>query len=200
MLFRPEQEHGFSGKHNIVVPMARWNSDVDESLGADQFSFDNLQDHLVITAAAGGVDARILAQHCRNTERIPDAVAPPLALANAHGKGGRDGREWRRTPELSIFLQDECMRLAQLLQPGPDFAHGAGMRISHFGDFGRCACTNEVPVDVLAEAHVEGHGSVIHPNIQKHKTFTTEDTEGTEELLLQRNNRDMDVFLPLAIG
>jgi len=109
MLFRPEQEHGPSGEDDVVVPMPRRHGNVDHSLRREQPAFLHPENHLVIAAAAGSVNARVLVQHCRNSQGIPDAVAIPGPLAGSNRKGGGHGREWSGAPEFSILLQDESV-------------------------------------------------------------------------------------------
>lgn len=157
MLFRPEQEHGLSGKDNIVVPMARGDGNVNESFGAGEFSTCHVHNHFQIAATAGGIDAGIFVQHSGNAEGIPDAVCPPAVFANLHRKSCGHGRKWSSAPKLSVFLEDESMRLAQLLEACSDLGHGAGKRSGHLADFGCGSGADDVTVYELAQACVEGH-------------------------------------------
>ena len=55
-------------------------------------------------------------EHCCDPHCIPDAVAIPRRLANAHEKRGRHCRERIRHEDLAIALQDEHVRVTQPAQ------------------------------------------------------------------------------------
>jgi hypothetical protein len=86
VLFRPEQEHGFSGEDDVFVPMARGHSKVDGSLWPEQSALLYPEDHLVVAAAAGGVNARVLLQHGRDSQGIPVQLAYQALLPALTGK------------------------------------------------------------------------------------------------------------------
>jgi hypothetical protein len=160
VLFRPEQEHGFSGEDNVFVPMPRRHGNVDDSLRPQQPACLHAKRYFVIAAAAGSVNPRILVQHGGNSQGIPDAVAVPSPLAGSDGKGRGHSRKWSGSPKFSGFLQDESMSLSQSLECGPDFAKsGLGARgrkrCRHLGHGGRSALADKMSIDVLAQASVE---------------------------------------------
>src|SRR5579864_5145696 len=86
VLFRPEQEHGASGKCDVLIPFAGGYGDMDDAARGKQFARTNLDRHGEIAAAAGSLDAGILAEHGGIAERVPDAIAEPETLADGYGK------------------------------------------------------------------------------------------------------------------
>jgi len=90
MLFRPEQEHGTSREDDVLIPVAGGHRDMDHAFLLQKPSIFYGQWHLEVAAGATCVDSGIFVQHGGDAKRVPDAVAPPGALANADGKRGRD--------------------------------------------------------------------------------------------------------------
>src|SRR6184192_2516670 len=116
MLFRPEQKHGFSGKDNVLVPIAGRNGYMDDSLRSQQPAIPNLQQHFQIAAAAGGVNPGILSKHCRDAECIPDAVAIIRTIPHFHRECSRHSREGGGTPQVTTLLKHKCVTRAQALE------------------------------------------------------------------------------------
>lgn len=63
VLFRPEQEHGFSGEHDIVIPVTRWNGDVDHTLSVPQRTALYAHRHGKIATATSAVDPCVRVEH-----------------------------------------------------------------------------------------------------------------------------------------
>jgi hypothetical protein len=161
MLFRPEQEHGFSGEDDVVVPMSCWHGYVNDSLRPKQPAFPHAEDHLVIAAAAGGINLRVPVQHGRDSEGIPDAVAIPGSLAGSNCKDRGHSRKWSGSPEFSSLLQDESMGLRQALKRGSDFTHRGGKRCGHLRYCRRSALADEMSIDRLAQMSVVGFRALV---------------------------------------
>jgi len=110
MLLRPEQKHGFSGEHNIFVPVAGGHGDMDDPVAFYQTAIVHMKRHLEITTTTRGRDSGILCQHDRNAKRIPDAVSIVVQEPHLHGKGGWNGGKWCGSPQLAMFLKYEGVR------------------------------------------------------------------------------------------
>src|SRR5215472_7978443 len=161
MLFRPEQKHGLSGEHNVVVPMARRHSDVNHTLSARNSSLLHIQDHLVIAASAGSRDASIFVKHGGNAKRVPNAVCPPLALADLNRKSRRHGGKRRSPPQLSTLLKNKGVALGKPFQTVLHLAQGAGERSRHFRHSGRLLLADEICVDELPQLIVESRSGLV---------------------------------------
>ena len=98
MLLRPEQEHGSSGKGDVLVPVAGRDRDVDDSLAGKELSLPYLNRHPGVAAAAGSLDTRAFAEHSRDSKRIPNAVCEPGASADVYRERRRDTGKRRRAP------------------------------------------------------------------------------------------------------
>jgi hypothetical protein len=98
------------------------NGDVDRARRRAQLPLADLQQHALIAASAGGVNRRVAVEHGGNAECVPDAVAPPSAIAGLHRKSGGHGGEGSGAPEFAIVLETECMGLHQAPQSGADGA------------------------------------------------------------------------------
>jgi hypothetical protein len=77
MLYRPEQEHGFSGEDNILVPLAGRNGKMADALARQQVTVPYIQHHFEIATSTRSIDASVIMQHRSNTKRVPNAVAIP---------------------------------------------------------------------------------------------------------------------------
>src|SRR5215469_4943314 len=137
VLFRPEQKHGLSGEHNVIVPMARRHSDVNHTLSARNSSLLHIQDHLVIAASAGGRDASIFVKHGGNPKCVPNAVCPPLALADLNRKSCGHGGKWRSPPQLSTLLKNKSVALGKAFQTVRHLVQRAGECGGHLCHSGR---------------------------------------------------------------
>ena len=76
VLFGTEDEHRASGEANVVPPMVRGNSEVNDSLAALQLPGCDLQQHRLATVATSRSDDGVRAQRRHNAERIPNTDAP----------------------------------------------------------------------------------------------------------------------------
>ena len=161
VLFRPEQQHGLSGKDYVLIPLTRRHGKVDDSLRPEQPAFLHVEDNFVIATSAGGINSRVLVQHGRDSQGIPDAVAIPGPLAGSDRKGCGHGRKRSGSPEFSSILQDESVGLSQSLQRGPDFAHFSlarrrSKRCRRLRHCRRPTLADEVSIDILAQVSVVG--------------------------------------------
>ena len=109
VLFRPEQKHGLSRKDDIVVPVASRYGNMDDSLRPEKSAFFHIEVHLVIAAAAGGVNACVPVQHRWDAQGIPDAVAVPCTLAGSNRKGGGHSGKWSGSPQFAILLENKSV-------------------------------------------------------------------------------------------
>src|SRR5262249_20099443 len=121
------------------------------------FSLLDVQDHLVVAASAGSRDASIFTEHCGYAKCVPDAVRPPLKLADLYRKSCWHGGKWRSSPQLSALLKNKRVALGQTFQTGFHLAQRAGKRGGHFRNSGRSLLADEKCVDELPQLIVEGH-------------------------------------------
>jgi hypothetical protein len=68
MFFRPEEQHSFSGKDNIIPPMVCWHRKMDNASIAGNFSVDNFYLECTTAICAGGLNVDILVEHRRNAK------------------------------------------------------------------------------------------------------------------------------------
>jgi hypothetical protein len=155
MLFRPEQEHGTSREDDVLIPVAGGHRDMDHAFLLQKPSILYGKWHLEVTAGATCVDGRIFVQHGGDAERVPDAVAPPGAFANAHRKRGRDRRERCGAPELAIVLQHEGVALAKTDERFAHLLPCGCKRLSYFRNGGYAARPNGLPIHKEAHAGIE---------------------------------------------
>src|SRR4026207_1784692 len=102
MLFRPEEEHGASGKGDVIPPMMGRDGEVDDPFAAPQRALPNLEPQGLAAVSAGRGDDRVLPQGRRNAQRVPDADAPVGLGVRYDAEARRYGAEGIRRPDSPI--------------------------------------------------------------------------------------------------
>src|ERR1051326_1525751 len=103
VFFRTEEHHCSSSEHNVVIPVPCGDSEVDHPVVFQNNPPLHPERHAGAAATTGCQHIAIAMQSSEDAQRVPDAVAPPGALANLCGECRRYGGEWRGTPEFTIF-------------------------------------------------------------------------------------------------
>ena len=108
VLFRPEESHGASREYDVCPPSRGGHGEVHDRVAriARQASVADFHGERVSAIRALGVDTRgcrppCPGQHCRDTERIPDAVGVDGSIADVHAEIRLGGRERRRHPDVT---------------------------------------------------------------------------------------------------
>src|SRR4029077_16150001 len=147
VLFRPEQEHCSSGEHNVPVPMARGNGDVNGSFASAKLAAADLNWHIKIATTARRTDLRILIQAGGNAKRIPYAIPEPRLLPPLDRAARRNAENRCSPPQLTVLLCHEGMALAQARQAVTDFRSGGSQAARHLGDGGASLAVQQVAIN-----------------------------------------------------
>ena len=117
MLFRPEQENGFSREDNVFVPLMYRQEEMDHRLDGLQFPVLNREGHPLVTARAAGDNLAILIKCCEHSQSVPNAVCPPALFANSDFKRRGHSAEGRHSPNLAALAPcNHGMRFAEAKQ------------------------------------------------------------------------------------
>src|ERR1051326_59075 len=93
VFFRPEEQNSFSGKDNIAPPVFRRDGEMHHAV-PEQLPITNLQSHCLVAASTGCYHLRILLQHGRNAQCVPDAVSPPALCSYPNAERCWNSRKW----------------------------------------------------------------------------------------------------------
>src|SRR5262245_58646794 len=121
--FRPEEEHGRSGKNKIVPPMRRRDREMRDIRLPHRRTVFHFKSQRLAGMSIDCATDRIAVQGRSNTIGIPDAIRVIAPTLRFHWKRGRHTRErWRHANTLLIagFRKDQTLGM-QATKRGPDF-------------------------------------------------------------------------------
>src|SRR5262245_3847068 len=100
VVFRPEEEHRRSGEADVTPPLTSGYCKVDDPLGVCEASVSRRDKQRLPGVRASGGYQSVGGNQGQDGERIPNAVAPPLASAGAHEERRRHSGEWLGHPNV----------------------------------------------------------------------------------------------------
>ena len=155
VLFRPEEEHRFSGENEIFVPAPCGNGEVNNAASfRDAAAFNTQGDGGIATGAGSGNDS-VAAKHSRDAQSVPDATAPPGVFAGTDMKRSRYGPKGRGTKNLGgAFLQNDDVSVGEAAKGCADLFVGEGQRRRQLMDFGYVAVAEDEAIEREAKSGV----------------------------------------------
>src|SRR5205814_1087578 len=121
MLFGPEEEHGLSGKLDIVPPAPGGDREVYDPFSTfeAQRVVLNDQNHPIVAIATCSADASIPFQHGGDAHCVPNTVSPPRVTTRFHQERSGHSREGIGHQNLAVaLLEDENMSLLHSSERG----------------------------------------------------------------------------------
>jgi hypothetical protein len=104
VIFRPEDEHGFSIENDVIPPPSGRKREMNHARRSGcHLAFANLDGHAFATASAGRKHTPVALQHGNYSQRVPDTVSVP-----ASGAAGCAGfhYEWRGNSRQRVRHED----------------------------------------------------------------------------------------------
>src|SRR5687767_9212671 len=112
MCFRPEDQHGASGKPDVVPPVSRRHAEMDNAFIAREFTVSYFQlNGLTAISTRCSQRPALLPENCNDAQRIPNADAVVVFAINIHVEPRGHSTEWCRDPNAAIVgRQDDDFR------------------------------------------------------------------------------------------